>query len=144
MGKSKEHLTDELADLRAQVAAERKRREQIRAAEVAVRARVAAMDEVVDLYQIGDEIRKELVQLGVDFDSVSLQMVNLSGTDFVSIPIREDSHPVWTHQVDKIADPSWEWETVNSEKFPWVTEVWRTGTPRTTRRRRPHRICRPV
>ena len=89
----------------------------------AVRLRIAAMDQPEGLFGVVQEIGEQLQAQGVEYDSVTLQIVNPEGTDFISVGERE--YPHW----DKLVSGAWGELTPHAKLYPWVLPVWKTKTP---------------
>jgi PAS domain S-box-containing protein len=70
-----------------------------------------------------DGLRLQLQHLGVEHDSLSLQIFNEDGDDFVSISSNK-KHGI---ALDKLINRAWPRATDNVEKYPWVTEVWKAN-----------------
>ena len=109
----------------------------MREAENSIRARIAAIDQPTDLWDVVEEIRQQLIKLGVEHDSCSVQIVNAEGTDFFSIGEgKPENWQTWTDDllttegIDITPELSWPKVTPYSEIHPWVIEVWKTGNPR--------------
>ena len=97
----------------------------VREAEGAVRVRIAEMEQPDELSDVVEEISNQLRSLGVDHDGTTIQIVNPDGTDFVSIgKRREGRYPHW----QKIIGDSWGEETPHAKQYPWVLDLWRSGT----------------
>ncbi len=95
----------------------------LRQAESSVRIQIADMETPEDFGAVLDELRLQLQRLGVEHDSISLQIFNEDGDDFVSVFSKEDR----SLALEKLANRSWPRASDNIEKYPWVIEVWKTG-----------------
>jgi signal transduction histidine kinase len=133
--------TAELTQVNEQLLAEITEREQteealrqesrVREAEMAVRVRVAQMDEPRDLSNVVQEIHGQLDRLGIAHDSTSIQVVNSEGTDFVSIALAQPEIMLWEDVADRALQGSLPGTAgMNAERYSWVIETWKTGKPR--------------
>ncbi|MFT5377867.1 MAG: PAS domain S-box-containing protein [Candidatus Latescibacterota bacterium] len=95
----------------------------LRQAESAVRELIANMTSPEDLGVVLDGLRLQLQRLGVEHDSLSLQIFNEDGDDFVSI-FSDKKHGI---ALDKLINRAWPQASDNVEKYPWVAEVWKTN-----------------
>jgi|GEM_PF-1589627 len=93
-------------------------------AEAAVRLKIAEMDQPEDFVEVVQQIHDQLRQLGVRHDRVSIQIVNLAGSDFVGIDVTAADAITALAQ---LATPDWPRHSDRAEHYPWVIEVWRTG-----------------
>ena len=94
---------------------------------MAVRVEIASMDKPEDLYDVITEIQTQLHKLGVEHDSCTIQIVNEDATDFFSTP-RLYLNSFWDMVIHHSVI-SWSKRSKNAEDYPWVIEVWKTGTP---------------
>ena len=97
-----------------------------RAAEGAIRMSIALMEDPQDLNNVIKESGQQLRALGVEFENLSLQVINADGTDFVCIgeemPLLDP--PFWSQGL------SWPCMSPHVQDYPWVIEVWKTKIPR--------------
>jgi len=138
--KTKTQLIQELAESRQQVndliasksehkdAEEELRQEQIlRKAENTIRVAVASMDSPEDLVRVVKVIGGQLQQIHVSFDSISIQIVNVYGTDFVSVS--DGSRDGVDEQILSANDVLY-LVSGNAAAYPWVIEVWKSKKTR--------------
>ena len=95
----------------------------IREAEHAIRLQIASMEHSKDLIHLCQVIDGQLQQIGVRYDTFTMQLVNPEGTDFISIS------PKHGHKLDRYKPAGYAWGELlhNAETYPWVMEVWKTG-----------------
>lgn len=95
-----------------------------------VRVRIAEIDRPEDLCRVVEEIDFQLREVGVHFDSCSIQIVNSEGSDFVSIGRALPASAVWHKILDNTVGNPWGETIHHGSDHPWVIEVWKTGVPR--------------
>jgi PAS domain S-box-containing protein len=96
--------------------------DRLQLAEQAVRLRVASMQKPEDLAEVVIEIATQLRELGVEFASCSIQIINTQGTGFVSVDYNKITR--WKDRSERFRD---EQHAENDRLFPWVRETWQTG-----------------
>jgi len=92
----------------------------IKAAESSIRIAIASMDQPKGLEEVAREIETQMRQLGVDLDSLSIQVVNQDGSDFISIGGGQGEKVGLA--LEKLNKPS---DGENASTYPWVIDVWK-------------------
>ena len=93
-------------------------------AETDVRLKIAEMDRPEDFIEVAQQIHRQLRQLGVRHDQVSIQIVNVSGSDLVCIDPTADGA---TALLAELETPDWPRNSDRAERYSWVVDVWRSG-----------------
>jgi signal transduction histidine kinase/DNA-binding response OmpR family regulator/HPt (histidine-containing phosphotransfer) domain-containing protein len=93
-------------------------------AETDVRLKIAEMDRPEDFIEVAQQIHRQLRQLGVRHDQVSIQIVNMSGSDLVCIDPTADGA---TALLAELETPDWPRNSDRAERYSWVVDVWRSG-----------------
>ena len=96
--------------------------DQLKLAEQVVRLKVASMQKPEDLAEVVIEIATQLRELGVEFASCSIQIINPQGMGFVSVDYNKITR--WKDRSERFID---EKHAENDRLFPWVRETWQTG-----------------
>ena len=106
-----------------------RREAEIRESEASLRLAVARMEQPDQVYDVLREVSSQLLRLGVEHGSCSLQIVNADATDFDSCRFSaHDARDVWIVEPQELpSDLSWTKRTTNAEACPWVLETWRSG-----------------
>ncbi|MBT7860946.1 MAG: PAS domain-containing protein, partial [Gemmatimonadetes bacterium] len=115
-------------DERKKLAAALTREGEMRDAVACVQVAIADMNQPADLTRVVKLIREQVERVGVTCDSLSIQIVDPSGTEFVSV-----GDGLSPHDQEVLNNLSmWRDDSVrgNAQAYPWVIEVWRTGEPR--------------
>ena len=104
------------------------REHRMQQAEAAARVTIAEMDKPEDLCGLVEGILRSLRQVGVEHDDCAIQVVNVSGTGFVSVGVDGFAPGALELVTDRDSAPRI--ATANAERYPWVIDVWKTGKPR--------------
>ena len=101
----------------------------IRESEASLRLAVARMEQPAQVYDVLREVSAQLLRLGVEHGSCSLQIVNADATDFATCSFSaHDPRTVWEVEPQELpSNLNWVKRTTNVESCPWVLEAWRSG-----------------
>lgn len=110
-----------------QNAEDRLRQEQsLRGAEREITSKLASMRQAADIAQVAHTVQGCLLACGIAVDSVTLQVINDDGTDFLSVPGGEYSTRALKNATVTRDGVRWRADEENARRYPWVLDCWRS------------------